>query len=214
MSRKIIILLLVSFSATLFPAHAGKVGVGLRAGTLGLGAEVGVGISDRFALRGGYYTANVSEDYDDAGILYDGDLDVGGFGAIVDFHPFKGGFHVSAGLFANENEFAITATPTTPQDIGGMTYTPAEIGTLNGKVSFDSTAPYFGVGWGRISGTKRVSFLSDFGVLRQGSGDVLLASSTGLVSMADLQAEIAEIESDIEDFDFWPVISFGLAIRF
>ncbi len=214
MLRRTAPLLIACLFVALVPAHAGKVGVGVRAGTQGLGAEVGIGISERFALRGGYYSASVSEDYDDAGIVYDGDLDVGGFGAIVDFHPFKGGFHVSAGLFANENELAIVATPTTAQEIGGTIYTPAEIGTLTGNISFDSTAPYFGVGWGRISGSKRVAFLSDFGVLSQGSGEVLLASSTGLVDPVDLQAEIAEIQSDVEDFELWPVVSFGLAIRF
>lgn len=214
MGRRIFVPLMVFLFAGILSAGDRNVGVGLRAGTLGWGAEIGFGVSDRFALRGGYYTASLSEDYDDAGILYDGDLDIGGLGAIVDFHPFKGGFHLSAGIFANENELGITATPTTSQDIGGTVYTPAEIGTLSGVIAFDSTAPYFGIGWGRIAGNKRVSFLSDLGVLRQGSGDVLLTSSTGLVSTVDLQTEIAEIEADIEDYDLWPVISFGVAIRF
>ena len=133
---------------------------------------------------------------------------------IADFHPFKGGFHLSAGLFSNENEISISATPTAALDIGGTTYTPAEIGTLSGRISFDSTAPYFGLGWGRISGEKRVGFLFDLGILKQGSGSVELTSSTGLINLVDLQTEISEIEADIEDFDFWPVVSFGLAIRF
>ena len=214
MSHRTAILLSLVLLAGSLPVQAGKLGVGVRAGTQGAGAEFGIGVSDRFTLRAGYYTADLSEDYDDAGIVYDGDLQIGGSGVIADFHPFKGSFHVSAGVFSNENELTIIATPTMSEFIGGTLYTPAEIGTLSGEISFDSTAPYFGIGWGRITGDKRLGFLFDLGILAQGSGDVVLTSSTGLIDAADLQAEIAEIEADIEDFDFWPVISFGLAIRF
>ena len=189
-------------------------GLGLRLGTQGLGAEFGVGISERFAVRAGYYTLEYSDDYEETDIVYDGDLHVGGLGAIVDFHPFKNGFRLSAGLFSNDNEVDLTATPTGPQEIGGTIYQPAEIGTLNGHIGFDSTAPYFGLGYGRIHRGKRVGFLFDLGMLKQGSGEASLASSTGLINLVDLEAEIDEIEQDIEDYDFWPVLSFGLAIRF
>lgn len=214
MNRSIPILFSLCLLMSFLPVEAGKLGLGLRAGTQGLGAELGIRVSDRFSLRAGYYTADVSDNYEETDITYDGDVQLGGAGLIADFHPFKGSFHVSAGLFSNDNEIGIGATPTTSQDIGGTTYTPMQIGTLDGRISFDSTAVYAGLGWGRINGDKRLSFLFDLGILNQGSGDVDLSSSTGLISNADLQAEIAEIESDIEDYDFWPVISFGIGIRF
>jgi hypothetical protein len=202
------------FFLVLAPSHAADVGVGVRAGTQGLGAELGFGVTGWLGIRGGFYTGSLSFDYEETGIEYDGDLDVGGLGVVADFHPFRNGFRVSAGLFSNDNGIGIKATPTEPQEIGGTIYDPAEIGTLNGDVGFDSTAPYLGLGWGRLAGGKRLAFLFDLGVLRQGSGDVSLSSSTGLIDPADLEAEIAEIESDIEDYDLWPVVSFGLAIRF
>lgn len=195
-------------------AWAADFGLGLRAGTQGFGGELGMGLGQHFALRAGYYKASVSGDYDDTDITYDGDLDVGGTGLIADFYPFKNGFHISAGYFSNDNAIGLEATPTGPQEIGDTTYTPAEIGTLTGDVAFDDTAPYFGLGWGRLTGAKRLGFLVDLGFLKQGSGDVTLVSSTGLVAQDDLDAEVAEIEDDIKDYDFWPVLSFGLAIRF
>ncbi len=214
MSRKITLFLLLSFVAALESTHAAKFGVGLRAGTQGAGAEFGVGITERFGVRAGYYPMSLSTDYEQTDVMYDGDIRFGGLGLIADFHPFKGRFHLSAGIFSNENEILLSATPTTSLDIGGTTYTPAEIGTLSGRISFNSTAPYFGLGWGRINGEKRVGLLFDLGILRQGRGRVDLTSSAGLISLVDLQAEISEIEADIEHFEFWPVASVGLAIRF
>ena len=214
MSRKITIFLLLCLVAALDSTYAAKLGVGLRAGTQGAGAELGVGVSERFSVRAGYYSWDLSTDYEETDVVYDAGVQLGGMGLIADFHPFKNGFHLSAGVFSNENEISISATPTTSLDIGGTTYTPAEIGTLSGRISFNSTAPYFGLGWGRINGEKRVGLLFDLGILRQGRGRVDLTSSTGLISLVDLQAEISEIEADIEHFEFWPVASVGLAIRF
>jgi hypothetical protein len=74
--------------------------------------------------------------------------------------------------------------------------------------------PYFGLGWGTVARGKRVGFLFDLGVIRQGAGQVVLASSTGLVDPDDLEAEAADLEESIEDFKLWPIISFGLLIRF
>jgi hypothetical protein len=65
-----------------------------------------------------------------------------------------------------------------------------------------------------FTGERRVGFLFDLGVVSQGSGDVTLSSSTGIVDPADLEAEAARIEEDIEDYELWPVLSVGLAIRF
>jgi hypothetical protein len=50
-------------------------------------------------------------------------------------------------------------------------------------------------------------------VLRQGSGDVTLFSNFVLVDPADIEQEIVELEDDIDDYELWPVISFGVAIR-
>ena len=30
----------------------------------------------------------------------------------------------------------------------------------------------------------------------------------------DLASEVAEIQDDVDDYDFWPVVSFGVAFRF
>jgi hypothetical protein len=204
----------LSAVAALQPAVSAELGVGVRAGTQGLGAEFGVGLTQWFGLRAGAYALDVDDTYDSTDIEYDGTLSLGGYGLLADFYPLKGGFHISAGILSNRMGADIEAVPTAPVDIGGVTYDPAQVGTLSGDLEFDDTVPYFGVGWGNIAKGKRFGFLFDLGLVKQGSGQVSLTSSTGLVDPADLAAEAAEIEEDIEDYDFWPVISFGLAIRF
>lgn len=192
---------------------AAAVGVGVRLGSQGVGAEVAVGVTKWLSIRGGYYGGSIDKTVDEGGIDYDATLRVGGVGVLADFFPMRGGFHLTAGLFQNDNEIEVEATPTEAQEIGGVTYEPSEIGKLSGRVEFDDKAPYFGIGWGNLARGKRVGFLFDLGVLRQGSGDVKLRS-TREVSNADLRAEEREIEDDISSYDLWPVIAAGLAIRF
>lgn len=186
----------------------------MKVGTYGWGAEFGVGFSEWFTLRASANTASVPGDYEEDGIDYDADLSLGGYGLLADFFPMRGTFRLSAGLLANGNEIDLDATPTTDIDIGNNPYTPAQVRVLSGDVAFDDSVPYFGLGWGNVARGGRVAFLVDLGFIRQGSGEVSLRSSTGLVNQGDLDAEAASIEDDIEDIDFWPIVSFGLAIRF
>lgn len=207
---------LATFLAFGFPAAvcAVDLGVGVKAGTYGFGAEFGVGFADWVTLRGAYDWLEYSRTYDEAGVDYDGELTLGGYGVLVDFFPMRGSFRLTAGFLANRNGVDLEATPSQPEEIGATTYTPAEIGTILGDVEFDESVPYLGIGWGNVAGGKRLGFLCDLGIIHQGSGNVTLRSSRNVVTSSDLEQESEEIEKDIEDYRYWPVVSFGLAIRF
>ncbi len=204
------------FCSGTFAAH--DYGMSIRTGSQGLGVEGAIGLKDWVTLRGGLYGGGVSYDFEEGGNDYNGDLTVGGLGVLADFFPADGKFRLTAGMFTNNNEIEFDTTPTSPIELGGSTYFPAEIGRLDGKVEFDSSAPYFGIGWGNVAeGDGRFGFLFDAGVLFQGSPDLsLVRSSTVIVPGLDqdIQLELDEIEDDVESLEFWPVISFGLAIRF
>ena len=205
----------VALGAATLPAAAVELGLGIRAGTYGIGADLGVEVTDRFGVRVAGSALDVSTDYDETGVDYDADVGLGGLGAFADWYPSRtGGFRVSAGVLANRNEVDLTAVASEPVTIGDDVYPPEALGSVFGTVDFDDTAPYFGIGWGRFTGEKRLGFLFDLGVVRQGAGDVTLTSSTGIVAPEDLEAEAARIEEDIEEYELWPVVSFGLAIRF
>jgi hypothetical protein len=201
--------------ASMSPVQAGdRVGIGVKAGTLGLGVDVTGRVTNWFSIRGSFNTADVSTTDEVSDIEYDGDVALGAYGLLLDLHPFKNNFRLSVGFMRNRTGIDLTGQTTEDTQIGDNTYTPDEIGTLTGAVEFKEDVPYFGLGYGSAAkGPHRVKFLLDLGVLSQGAGEVSLSSSTGLVLQSDLEQEVQEIEEDIEDYDLWPVLALGISFR-
>ncbi len=197
------------------PAQAGdRIGIGVKAGTLGLGVDLTGRVSDWFSVRGTLNKYDYDESVSEGDIDYDGTLKLGAYGVLLDFFPMKGSFRLTAGLLKNRNALDVSGTPTADIDIGDTTYTPAQVGTLAGDVQFKSTVSYFGLGFGNAAKAPgRVRFVFDIGILGQGAGDVTLSSSTGLVSAADLQEEEKQFEDDIDSYKIWPVIALGISFR-
>lgn len=174
-----------------------------------------MGLSERINLRLGInsYTYSYDDTIDD--VRYDIDLELKSGALILDWHPFAGGFRLSAGMLSNKNGVDLKATPTANVTIGGNTYPAAAVGTLDGDVSFKKSAPYVGLGWGNaVVGNTGLGFSVEIGALFQGSPDVKLSSSNGLVSQADLNQEAREIEDDLKNLKVYPVISVGLSYTF
>ena len=59
------------------PASAADLGLGIRGGTYGIGADFGVGITNWFAVRVGGSFGDLSGEYEETGVTYDGDLTLG-----------------------------------------------------------------------------------------------------------------------------------------
>jgi hypothetical protein len=196
-------------------ASAFDVGLGIKGGLLGYGPEATLGLSEHFNVRLGQNTYSYKTEVEESDISYDGELDWKSTALLLDWHPFGGTFRLTAGLVNNRNAIRLTATPTSNQEIGGTTYTPAQIGTLSGNVTFDKNVPFFGLGWGNAVGKGfplGVNF--EIGVLKQGSPKVNLSSSNTAVSQSDLEAEARQTEEDLKDYDIYPVIALGLSYRF
>jgi hypothetical protein len=194
-----------------------RVAVGVKVGSLGVGAELDVRLTNHFAVSLAASAYEYDRTDEDSGITYDSTLDLDSMGVLLDWYPFAGSFHLTAGYFENENRLSAIGVPG-PGDvfeIGGMTYTAAEVGDLTAAIEFDDTAPYFGLGWGNPFKGRKLSFELDLGIYKQGNADVILATSQTVPGLpAELAAEEAELEEDLEDYDFWPVIQIGLAWRF
>ena len=195
-------------------AAADGFGLGVKAGTLGFGVEGTFGLSESVNLRAGVNSYSVTGDETASDIRYDGKLELRTLALLLDWHPFAGTFRLTAGLMKNDNALRLTATPTASQTIGGTSYTPADIGTLSGDVTFKSTAPYAGIGWGNAARRGRFGGVFEIGAMFQGKPKVSLRASGGLVSQADLNAEAQEAQTDLDDFKIYPVISLGLSFRF
>ena len=195
-------------------AEGSGIGVGVHAGTLGYGINATYGVAEALNIRGQFNTIGLDADETDGGINYNYDLDWNSYGLLVDWHPFGGGFRFSAGYYINNNEITGTANGTN-FTVGNTTYA-GTVG-LKSTIAFDSSAPYFGLGWGNAAEKgDTLSFMFEIGALLQGSPKVSLVetTATGLVTQADLDVEAAQAEADISEFDVYPVVAFGLAYQF
>lgn len=197
---------------------AGSFGVGVTAGTLGIGPEVNFR-GDNFGVRASATFFNMSRDVESDGIEYEGDLKLRSFGGSVDFYPGVGGFRISPGLRISNNRVELKATPaaTTTVQVGDVTYTGAEIGTLTGEIKPNKLAPTLTVGYGGGKGAG-VYFGIDAGVMFQGSPEVKNLRRSSAIPVPGIDAEIAreaaEIEDDINNFKIYPILQLGLGFRF
>ena len=197
-----------------------KFGVGLGVGTTGATVEAKFAPNDLVGLRGSFnfLSINVDEEYDD--IDYEGDFDATTFGGFVDVAPFKNGFVLSGGAFVGDKTLDLDATPSVNVEVGDQVFTPSQIGTLTGEANLESFAPYAGIGYDSfIAGSSDWSFNARAGVMFTGSPKVDLISTNGTLSSSDLlrqelEAEIAAIEEDADDYKYYPVITLGVARRF
>jgi hypothetical protein len=207
-------------------------------GTRGLGLNATTNITS--TLNGRLSAAGLTYSMDQAldDIDYEADLTMGSVGALVDWHPFSGGFRVSGGLFINFNGLEASATPAT-----GTTYTFNDVGysgnlidSVSADIEFNTIAPYVGIGWGNpVQKDSNWFFHSDIGVMFTGkpsvslsaatnSANILTASGNDATAAATLTSEIASnvaaAQADIENDDaltylqYYPVISFGLSYKF
>lgn len=192
-------------------------GITAKVSTLGLGAEVNLPLSDYIGVRLGLNNFSYGYDMTKDDIEYNFDLELNSTMLLLDYHPFGGNFRISAGIVKNNNEFQGDAASQNSYTVGGNTYTPQQIGTLTGLITFDDTAPYASIGWAQSLGSSGFGLAFEVGVLLQGEPKATL-TATGALSdpqlQSDLQAEEAALEQDMSEFDTYPVISLGISYKF
>ena len=192
----------------------------LNAGTTGVGAEVQLAIGPVFVVRGGIDTLGYDFDESYGDVDYSGRFDFDTVSGFVDLHPFLNGFLISGGAYVGERNIRLDGRPNAPVEIGGATFTPAQIGTLTGRIKLSETAPFVGVGYDdSFYREGRWGFRGMVGVAWSQEPEVGLSSSGGTLSndpafRARLEQEAREIQEDAEDKAFFPVVQLGLTARF
>ena len=208
-------------------AHA-EVGMGLRAGTLGFGADVDIGMNDKLALRFAYNFLDYDRTVEDTEVTYDGKLKISSFSGYLDWHVFGGGFRLSVGAVGSGPKFEVDGTPAPGEavEINGTLYDRTELGSLSGEIKIgNSVAPYIGLGYGNVVSEKhRITLLFDLGAIYGGTPDVNLSATCGPAISGnptacaqlqrDVQVEIDALKEDASEVKWYPVISLGLGIRF
>jgi hypothetical protein len=190
----------------------------VSAGTLGVGPEVGVRFSDNVGIRANATFLSIDADFDSDDITYSGDLNLKSFGAMLDVYPFGGSFRISGGARVNRNRAAVRATPTGSVEVGDVTYTSAQIGTLAGRADVKEFAPALTIGFG---GSKRKGFFvgTDIGVLFQGEARLRQFTATGTLAndanfRASLERERLNLQDDISKVKVYPIAQAMLGWRF
>ena len=201
--------LVAALAAAAGAAHAG--GVGLRAGTTGLGADYGFDIAPTLGGRVGVSAMQFNTHVDTSDVRYDAKTKVLTGSLLLDWSPL-GPFRISGGFMPNDNKVDLTGQPS-----GGGTFPAGS--SLTGQVKPDkSFAPYLGVGYGNVW-TKGVNFYFDLGVMFQGSPQVSLNLDCGTanpaqcaVAQAQVEAERQRVQDKVDKYKYYPVANIGLTI--
>lgn len=191
--------------------------LGVKAGTLGLGAEATWRPLPWFDVRGGLNSFDYDEDGSQSGINYDATLKLQTLYATANFRVPMSPFRFTAGLFSNDNELEMISLDSGAYDIGGTIYTAAEVGTLTSRTTFDSMSPYAGIGFD-FGLFGKVGLNLDLGVLLQGDPTVSLAADGALADdpafMAALEEERVQLEEEVDKLKAYPVVSLALNFKF
>lgn len=219
--------------------------VGLRASTMGVGLQAATPINDYFKLRAGidfigFKTSTFDISLDDPDGVFDeafgytpdykmkGELNFTNGNVLVDFHPTKGIFHLTAGVFIGANKLkasgfladnngnpaqlkeGVTEWPYLDFDGHRLTLDDAN---LDATLQLGKTIkPYFGLGVGRAIANKRVAFKFELGMIYQ--GDYSLKQNGKKLDVVNNASESFE---DIDDYTkwlkWWPMLNFQLSYK-
>ncbi len=198
--------------------------VGVKVGTLGLGAEATLPLGEKTNLRIGVNGASIdlsgfaeTDDEIEGATDIELTLDLSTVAALLDWHCFDGGFRLTGGAMLNKNEAVMDASLDESVEIGDAAYL---VSALDGTVSFGDIAPYVGIGYGNaVDEEGRFTFAFDLGVMFQGSAEVEITATAANAALqaalnADLAKEAQTIEDDVEGITLYPVISIGFAYSF
>ena len=197
-------------------------GIGLRAGTLGVGGDVGWGIAPTLSARVGYSALNFTSHYDTSDVRYEGSVKLSNFSGLLDWSP-AGPFRLTAGLVGTGNKIDVSAIPSgNLYTLNGNIYQASDVANFSGMVEpKNALAPYLGIGYGNVAGAG-VNFYFDLGVVFQGSPKASLsATCSSALSAAqcshlqsDVTAERYSLEQSLDKYRYYPVGQIGITVGF
>lgn len=237
-------LLLLSLAAASLspPADAGEVrhgGFGASASTNGIGVEFAYPVSPRFDVRAGYDFGSLPLSPIEQGITYDSQIKFSAGRFLLDFKPFGGGFRLSGGLYTQAPELDMQAEGSGRVVMDGRAFN-ADV-NLDGAIDLGGAAPYAGLGWGGSPAGTGFGASLDAGILFTASPRVTMSSPSGFACDATaapdcspesdgfnvndnsaqaaafasaLETERRDLEDDVKEVRFWPIVRVGLHYRF
>ncbi len=198
-------------------------GIALKAGTDGAGLELQYALGDHFGARLQVDGGTVSHNLTESSVDYHARLRFSNALALADWHPFGGIWRVSGGVVYNKNKFDLTGQPSSGTfTLNGNTYPAAEIGSLQGRLSFNRAAPYAGTGWGTSPHGHGLYGSVDLGVQFQPNhvsltavcGTAIQGTATCTQLGTDVAAERVKLQDKTDRLRYWPLAQVGIGWRF
>ncbi|MFT3783583.1 MAG: hypothetical protein QM790_16340 [Nibricoccus sp.] len=195
--------------------------IGAEIGTAGYGPVTVFTVSKHFTVDVGYTWMSYSYDYTNSDADYNAKLKLSNIQGRINWHPFAGTFHLSAGAFQTDNKIDLVGKPKAGGNfsIGDADYTAAQVGNLTGTAEIGSgVAPFVGLGWSKTPAKKGFGFFFDVGVLFIDAPTVTM-NVTGPIAIdptfkANLQKEIRDMNDDLSSYKYYPIVQLGLLYRF
>jgi hypothetical protein len=203
--------------------HLAVGGVG---STLGLGADVAVGLGKYIVVRAARSAGSIGMDQTLQSQAYTLFAKADNRSFMLDIHPFAGGVYVSVGKVQNHSTIALTGQPTNGSyTVNGQSYAADSVGSLVGAIRLPQTPMFFGFGWDHTFGNSwPASITSRLGVLHQDKAQLDL-NATGPYGQASnpahaqfqaqLDAERAKQEASLDRSVVrnLPVVEIGMRVR-
>lgn len=195
-------------------ALAGQgIAVGVRAGTLGLGGELAVGVSDVIVFRGGYGVVPYEYEGTFGGEDYTVSFPDAFWSAGIDIYPGGGPIRLMGGIMGRTSDVEINSSFDS-REIGGVEFNVP--GTITGILKQDAVAPFAGIGFGKHTAGGFGVFL-DVGAALAGEANVEMfvtgeaASAPGIEDALEREADrVADDSGGL--IKVWPVVSLGFKL--
>jgi len=192
--------------------------VSVEGGSTGVGGSVGWRFADHLGVRGG---ANYFP-YDYNGTIEDVDYNshvrmLSEFAALEIFPSKKHSLFFSVGALFNQNELKGSPDPTQNITINGVTFTPAEFGTMNLRIKQQPVCPYVSLGANFFGGRKHHWSLGGEIGIAYGQWDVSLTHSGGSNPpglQTEIDAQRKKIDDQLKKYPFWPIAKLRFSLSF
>jgi hypothetical protein len=210
------------------------VAVGIKANTLGAGAEFATPLAPKLNLRSGVNFLTFGEPFNVDGVNYNAHLHLKSSQTTVDWFPMGGSFHISPGILYMRNTASALASVPAGQSfsLGDQTYVNSLNDPMSGTMSYaypHNLCPLLMLGFGNIlpRNSRHFSVPVEVGVAYTGaatinvelSGTVCNSEGCGSFgsdpeSQASLKQEVHTLNEDLKRIPVYPILSLGVAYHF
>jgi hypothetical protein len=207
---------------------------GIKAGTLGAGAEVATPLSRSLNLRAGANFAQFRYSFAIDGISYYTGVNYSSAQMSLDWFPFHGGFHISPGfLYFNSGASGAAAVPPAESfQLDSVDYINSVDDPVGGNASFvyhHHLAPALMFGFSNIIPRNGSHFSVPFEIGAAYTGGPQMAvqlsgtactvqgcfnAGTDPGTQQNLKQEVQDVDNTVKKVVAYPIISLGFAYRF